>query len=151
MKFEFSFETLLDHRRKLEDAARREWTEAQAKVDKAKKELDELYGQIDSARERVATLEKTGGAQAGSLVSISEFISGQNVRIEKHRYMMRDLITDAEQKRDVMVEAAKETKTLQKLKEKKKAEYKAKQKKRELKEVDELIVTRFKSQEEKTG
>jgi flagellar FliJ protein len=151
MNFKFSFEVLLDHRRKIEDAARREWNEAQAKVDAAKAELDEFYSQVDLARERVNLLEKKGGTHGGALISISEFISGQNIRIERHRLAMRDLISDAEAKRDTMIEAAKETKTLQKLKEKRLAEFKLKAKKHELKEVDDLIVTRFKTSDSKAG
>ena len=151
MKFEFSFETLLDHRRQIEDAARREWNEAQEKVDEAQRTLDEYYSQLDQARARVGTIEKSGGPQAGALVSIAEFISGQNIRIERHRLSMRELVMDAEIKREAMIEAAKETKTLQKLKEKKLEEFKQKKKKRELKEVDDLIVTRFKPSEDKAG
>ncbi len=145
MKFKFAFRVLLEHRQKLEDAARREWAEAQAKVDAAKKQLDEYYSQIDEARARVNTLEREGGAHSGSLVSISEFISGQNVRIERHRFAMREIITDAEMKRDAMIEAAKERKTLEKLKEKQIEAFKLKAKKHELKEVDDLIITRFKT------
>jgi flagellar FliJ protein len=151
MKFKFSFEVLLEHRRKLEDVARREWGMAQEKVDLAKKELDEYYSQVDLARERVGTLSKTEGNHAGAFVSISEFITGQAIRIERHRLAMRELIEEAEIRRDALLEAAKETKTLIKLKEKRLVEFKLKAKKRELKEVDDLIVTRFKASEDKVG
>lgn len=151
MKFKFSFETLLTQRHQAEEAARRDWSEAQAKVDAAKQELNEFYDQLDAARDRAGSLEKTGGQQAGALVSISEFIYGQNVRIERLRLSMRELVADAEIKRETMVEAAKEKKTLQKLKEKQIEAFKLKMKKRELKEVDELIVTRFRTGQENVG
>ncbi len=152
MKFKFGFDVLLEERKRQQDAAQRVWADAQAKVDEAKAQLNEFYNQIDQSRARVNELERTGGAQAGGLVSISEFISGQNVRIDRHRLMMRELLSDAEAKRDVMIEAAKETKTLERLKEKRFEDFKLKVKKHELKEVDDMVIMRFKTpEEEKAG
>ena len=63
MKFEFAFQKLLDHKRSLEDIARREWLEAKAVYDKAAAELAEMYQQIDLARERVGEIGSRGGAR----------------------------------------------------------------------------------------
>lgn len=144
MKFEFPFEVLLDHKRKLEDAARREWVEAQRKVDEAAEKLKSFYDQIDESRKRAGSLEVQGGAQAPSLVAIDEFIKGQAYRIDNQRRIVRELMSIAEGLQEALLAAAQETKTLEKLKEKQFEQFKLKRKKMELKETDELVVSRHK-------
>lgn len=147
MKFEFSLESLLEHRRRLEEVAQRDWAEAQAKVDRAVARLNEYYDQVDQARHRSASLETQGGAQAGALISIDEFIAGQRYRIETQRQTIRELKVEAERLQEILIEAAKETKTLEKLKERQFEEFKLKRRKAETKAIDELVVTRFKRAE----
>lgn len=147
MRFEFSLESLLTHRRRLEELAQREYAEAQSKVDAAALKLNEYYDQVDEARHRSASLEVRGGAQAGALISIDEFIAGQKYRIEAQRKVIRDLKVEAERLQEILIEAAKETKTLEKLKERQLEEFKLKRRKAETKALDELIVTRFKRAE----
>ncbi|MES2965875.1 MAG: flagellar export protein FliJ [Bdellovibrionota bacterium] len=147
MKFEFSLESLLDHRRRVEEMAQRDWAEAQGKVDRAVAKLSEYYDQVDEARQRSASLESQGGAQAGALISNSEFIGGQKYRIEAQRQTIRGLKEEAERLQEILIEAAKETKTLEKLKERQMEEFKLKRRKLEAKEMDELVVTRFKRAE----
>ena len=148
MKFTFSFQKLLDHKRALEDVARRNWLEAKSSVDRADAELKAMYGQIDQARMRVGDLEREGGPRGPALAQIDEFINGQKIRIERHRLRMRELIAEAERLQEILIEAAKERKTLDKLRERRLEEYKVQRKKRELKQVDELVVTRFRRGEE---
>lgn len=148
MKFTFAFEKLLEHKRQLEQVARRNWLEAQAKVDESMRKLDEMYTQIDDGRKRISDLQIKGGAHLGSLVQISEFILGQKIRIERHRLDLRELLIEAERLQEIVVEAAREKKTLDKLKERRFEEYKRLRKKIELKQMDELVVTRFKIKEE---
>lgn len=147
-KFKFAFEKLLDHKRTLEDIARREFFEAQRLVDEANRELERMYAQIDESRARALKLETEGGEKATSLVQIDEFINLQKIRIERHRMKMRELIAEAERRQDLLVEAAKERKTLEKLRERRLEEHAHQAKLAELKEVDELVVTRFKRLEE---
>jgi flagellar FliJ protein len=144
VKFEFTFEKLLGHKRTLEDVARREWSEAKAKVDAAMKILEEMYQLIDSSRLRAGEISSEGGAQTVALSQIDTFISGQKIRIERHRATLRELLGELERRQELLVEAAKERKTLEKLKERRLEEYKLARKKRELKRMDELVVTRFK-------
>lgn len=143
MKFEFNFEKVLDHRRKLEDLARRNWLQARAQVDSARDRLQKLYDEIDRARERAGDLGRRGGAQAPALAQVDEFINGQNLRIERQREEVRELTAEMERLQEVLVEAAKEKKILEKLKERRWEEFKIRRRKHELKEIDELVVTRF--------
>ncbi|MEK7356032.1 MAG: flagellar export protein FliJ [Bdellovibrionota bacterium] len=147
MRFLFSLESLLDHRRRLEEVAQKEWAEAQGKVDAAVAQLGRYYDQVDEARTRSAAIETQGGAQTGALISIDEFIGGQKYRIEAQRAVIRELKTEAERLQEILIEAAKETKTLEKLKERQLADFNVKRRKAEAKANDELIVTRFKRAE----
>ena len=144
MKFTFAFEKLLDHKRKLEDVARRDYFEARGKVEDGMRKLTELFKQIDDARKRASGLEIKGGTSAPALGQIDEFISGQKLRIERHRADLRVLMAESERLQEVLIEAAKEKKTLDKLKERRLEEYKIRRKKSEMKEADEFVVTRFK-------
>lgn len=144
MSFVFSLEVLLEHKRRLQDEARRVWSEAQGKVDQATAELNGFYGQVDDTRKANQELEKSGGALAARLIANDSFIDGQKIRIERQRLKIRELKSAAETLHELMVEALRDTKTLEKLKEKQKEEYKKKLRVREMKENDEIVTLRHK-------
>lgn len=147
MRFKFPFDKLLAHKKTVEDAARRDWSEAQAAVDASNRELSEMYAQIDHSRARLGQLESNGGPLGPALAHIDEFIQGQKIRIERHRVRLRELMAEAERRHEIVVEIAKERKTLEKLRERRLDEFKVRQEREEQKQVDELVVTRFKRQE----
>jgi flagellar FliJ protein len=150
MKFEFAFDSLLNHKRTLEDVARRDWAAAQRRVDDATEELNRFYDQVEDARQRANRIEIEGGRRSPDLVMIDEFLIGQKVRIERQRAMIRDLMQEAERLQELLVQAAKERRTLEKLKEKRHEEYKKIRKKMEMKTVDDLVTMRFAKQSETT-
>jgi len=142
MKFRFSYQKLLDHRATLEDIARRDFYEAQNRVNMAERELREMYDQVSDARRRSAQLEQSEGNPASNLAMLNEFIVGQQVRIESQRKKIRQLMSEAESLHEKLVEAAKERKTLEKLKEKRFEEFRKMMQKKELKMIDEIVTTR---------
>ncbi len=142
MKFEFSFEKILNHRRGLEDIARRDWLVANGKLNQAMKELDALFAQIEDSRLRASKIERGGGPLAPQLAMTDQFINGQKIRVEKKRLEVRELMGEAERLHEILVEAAREKKVLEKLRERRFADYKLLRKKMELKAADELTVTR---------
>lgn len=145
MKFEFAFEKLLEHKKRLEDEARRVYNEAQSKVDSATREIKEMYESIDRSRSRAGELSEAGGAQAPQLGMIDAFIAGQGLRITRQREVIRALASEAERLLETVVAAAQERKTLETLREKRLEAFKKARKKKEVKEIDELVVTRFRS------
>ena len=147
MKFDFPYEKLLDHRRTLEELARKEFMIAKGKVDDAETELRKMYDDVAANRQRALDLAEKGGPQGGALVQIHEFIQGQKFRIQNQREKIQGLMMEMEEKKQALVEAAKETKTLEKLKERQLKEFKQAAKKRELKEIDEIVTTRFKRED----
>ncbi len=144
MSYTFSLEVLLEYKKRLENEARLLFVEAQTRVDAALAVLSESYDQVDRARQESSDLTRAGGALAPKLVANSDFISGQKFRIEAQRLTIRELKMTADELQEAMIEAAKETKTLEKLKERGFETYKKDRRKREMKETDELVTLRHK-------
>ena len=149
MKFRFRLEKVLAHRRRVEDEAKRVYFEAKIKTETALKELEGLYQQIDDARARGHELV-TGEAQTVSpryatpiLQHTDLFIGGQKIRIENQRKKIRDLKGEEERLQDLLAEAARERKAMEKLREKHREEFLAEQNRREREEADDLSVMRF--------
>lgn len=143
MKFKFAFEKLLNHKQTLEEIAQKKLAEAQRRLDEAKGELNNMYKAIDDVRARAFELERHGGSTQATGVSTDEFILGQKIRIEKQREVVRERMMDVEQRQEELIIAARERKTLEKLKEKKIEEFKIEQKRKELKEIDDIVTMRF--------
>jgi flagellar FliJ protein len=147
MRFRFPYEKLLAHKKTLEELARKEYLIARALVEDAERELKDMYDVVTNSRQRVSRLELEGGTQGPSLMQIHEFITGQKVRIERQREKIRALLAEAERKHGALIEAAREHKTLEKLKERRFEEFKQLLKKQDLKVIDEIVTTRFKKEE----
>jgi flagellar FliJ protein len=144
MKFSFPFERLLEIRKRSEDLARKDHALAAQAVAQANAALKEMYEAIDQSRLRAGRIEREGGPRAAELAQIDDFIRGQGVRIERHRGKIRELMARAESLQEALVEAARERKTLEKLRERRWNEHKDSAKKRELRRLDELTTTRYK-------
>ena len=146
MKYEFSLQVVLEHRKRSENEARRAFLEAQAKVDAAVAELNEFYEQVDQTRADSLALQRRGGTASPSLVANENFVTGQKFRIDAQRMKIRDLKIEAEVLQDALLEAAKEVKTLEKLKERQADEFKKKRRVHEAREIDEIVTLRHKNQ-----
>jgi flagellar FliJ protein len=144
LSYTFSLEVLLNYKKRLENEARVLFNEAQTKVEEAIAVLGEYYDQVDRTREESLNLTRAGGILAPKLISNSDFISGQKIRIEAQRLKIRELKTTADELHESMIEAAKETKTLEKLKERGLEAYKKDRRKSEMKKTDELVTLRHK-------
>ena len=90
MKFKFSYQQLLEYRKRLEELAQRDYLLSRKNVDDAETELESMYQQIDDSRKRAQSLESKGGKQAPSLVLIDDFINNHKIRIELQRKKRSD-------------------------------------------------------------
>jgi flagellar FliJ protein len=143
MAFRFGLNTVLKHRKRLEDVAQREFSEAQDAVDRCLNEIESMYRRIDEVRGEIAQLEKVGQPESlAEIQGMQNFIGGQKVRIERLRLQARELLQVAEEKHEALIAAAREKKILVKLKEKRFAEYKAWLQRVEAKELDDLTMVR---------
>jgi flagellar FliJ protein len=145
MAFRFRLEKVLVHRRRLEDEAKREFIIAQAATNKALSDLEALYVAIDVARSRGHEMQvgTSDHRMAPTLQNIDSFINGQKIRIERQRAVIRDLKSTEERMHELLVEASKEKKTLEKLREKHLEEYRAELARKEQAELDDLAIMRF--------
>lgn len=143
MKFKFSYQKLLAHKQTLEEIAQKNLAEAQRSLDSAKTELKALFQAVDDVRARAFEIERQGGQSQNSGAVADEFANGQKIRIGKQREVIRERDMIVEQRQEELILAARERKTLEKLKEKKIEEFKTEVKRKEQKEVDDMITMRF--------
>lgn len=143
MAFKFGLETVLKHRQRREELAQRELAEAQAAVDQCLKQIESMYERGDQVREEILDLQKHGDPSAVSqILEREEFLRGHRIRIEKLRLEARELLIVAEEKHELLIEAAREKKILEKLKEKKHLQYREWLKQLEVKQLDDITMTR---------
>lgn len=143
MKFKFSYQKLLAHKHTLEEIAQKNLAEAQRRLDTAKSELNALFKAVDEVRARAFEMERQGGQSQSSGAIADEFANGQKIRIAKQREVIRERNMDVEQRQEELILAARERKTLEKLREKKLEEFKIENKRKEQKDTDDMITMRF--------
>lgn len=143
MKFRYTYEKLLSHKQTLEEIAQKNLADAQRRLDSAKAELSALFKAVDDVRARAFEMERQGGQSQNSGAIADEFANGQKIRIAKQRDVIREMNMDVEQRQEELILAARERKTLEKLREKKLEEFKTEQKRKEQKDVDDMITMRF--------
>ncbi|MCB0365222.1 MAG: flagellar export protein FliJ [Bdellovibrionaceae bacterium] len=144
MSYKFPFETLLKHRKRIEEAAQRDYFQAKLAVDESLDKINGMYKSLDQTRTEIQQLQKGGNQAIASINQREEYINGLRVRIEQERQVARQLMMVAEEKLHILMEAAKEHKSLDKLKEKRSQEHRQAKKKKEIKEVDEMVTMRHK-------
>lgn len=144
MAFRFGLESVLKHRKRLEEIAQREYAEAQARVNEALAHLEAMYTRMDEVRAEIAAAEKRGdGESLWQVRTMQEFLTGHKIRIEKARVEARELLAAAEQKQDALISAAQDRKVLVKLKEKRLSEYREWLKRIEAKVQDDQTMIRL--------
>lgn len=143
MGFKFSLDAVLKHRKRLEEVAQREFAEAQAAVDECLKKIEAMYKRSDEVRGEIHGAQTSGAASSVENIREMEmFLAGQKIRIETLRQHARALLQVAEQKQEALILAARDKKTLEKMKEKRKADYEAWIRQIEAKELDDMTTVR---------
>ena len=143
MAFRFNLETVLQQRGRAEEAAQREYAEAQAAVNEVLQLIESMYRRADEAREEILAAQKKGTAAALEEVrALEEFLIAQRRRIEYARLQARELMAVAEEKQEALIHAAREKKVLVKLKEKRQREYREWLARMEAKELDDMTTIR---------
>ncbi|MCB0390663.1 MAG: flagellar export protein FliJ [Bdellovibrionales bacterium] len=144
MKFKFNLEALLKHRSYLEEIARKEYFVAKQAADDSLFKINSMWKEIDNVRNKMMVEQSGGGHKSELLATMDEFINGHKVRLDREKQNLRELMLIADEKREILVEAAKEHKILIKLKEKMKERHKQVLKKKEVKAIDDIVTTRHK-------
>lgn len=153
MKFRFRLQKVLEHRKRLEDEAKRKYFEAVAQTQAAKDKLESMYKAIDDSRSRAHQMQTAGGGHEviSSLQNIDLFIRGQHIRIDQQRKVVRECKQVEETEQDHLITAAKDRQALEKLREKKLQEFKEEIERKEALEVDDLNIIRGVGQKRAEG
>jgi flagellar protein FliJ len=143
MAFKFNLESVLKHRKRLEELAQREYAEAQANVDECLRKIEGMYKRLDEVRIEIQQAQSNGTAhKVQEIREMEQFIGGQKIRIEALRQAARILLQIAEEKQEALIAAARDKKMLVKLREKKKVEYQEWLRGIETKEMDDMTSVR---------
>jgi len=149
MKFKFPLQKVLDHRKIKEDLAQKEFQEAVMALNELNAKLAEMEKAVHQAHLQLGTLQEQGGAQGPALSQVDEFIINQKLLIQRQKVKIQQQQKVVEDKRDLLRQAAVETKIISRFKEKKFAEYEEIQEKEEQKDMDEQSLLRFKTADRK--
>lgn len=144
-KFRFQMEAVIKVRKIAEDLAQRDFQLGQSHLLEQIELLNQMLGKKTEAYQTRHDYEKQGGNKAPHLIQVQDFLSGQDIRIEGQRKKIQYIETQVEQLREILREKAIDLKIIERLKEKKLEDFKLEQKKREVKDFDDVTMTRFAS------
>lgn len=143
MSFRFGLETVLKHRKRLEDVAQKDYAEARQAVEDCLKAIEAIYLRMDEVREEIFKAQQVGTREKlQEIMEMETFLQGAKIRVETLRLHARQLLIVAEEKQEALVFAAKEKKVLVTLKEKRLSEYQNWLKEIEMKNTDEQNMMR---------
>jgi flagellar FliJ protein len=145
VKFVFNYQKLLEHYRRLEEIAQRDYTDSLNILENEKSIYQGMWDLHDDAiRQSFELRQLPLGTPVEKLTQIQNFTEGQKIKIMRQREVVINHTTIVEQKQEILLAALKEKKTIEKLKENQLLEFKRNEAKRERKANDELVVMRFK-------
>ena len=136
--FRFSMQNILNMKEKLEDQAKNEYAQANARLLREQEKLEKIVARREEAREKLKLV-------LCETLSVDEIRTRENaVEVLKFYAMQQQLAVmrcgkEVEVAREKLSEAMKERKIFEKLRERAFEEFVFEEKKREQKEVDELM------------
>lgn len=136
--FRFSMQNILDMKEKLEDQAKNEYAQANARLLREQEKLEKIVARREEAREKLKLV-------LCETLSVDEIRTRENaVEVLKFCAMQQQLVVircekEVEVAREKLSEAMKERKIFEKLREKAFEEFVFEENRKEQKEVDELM------------
>ncbi len=143
MSFQFRLEKVLQHRKTLEDLAKKNYLEAKTVLDEAEALLESFHQSIRQAQSERHKLVVSGQNPGERLSQISDYIKGTELKIERQKSMILKQLAIVEKQHRALQEAAIEYKMVEKLKERQLFNYRELEKKLEQKEQTEISNSRF--------
>ncbi len=143
MKFKFSLQKVLEHRKTLEDIAQRDLQQALVNYRNELTSLENMKKRRHDALHsgfRIST--KDAKNISPRLQQTHEYLLGQDMRIEIQSAKVQQLSEEVEKVREILRQRAISFKIIEKLKEKKFRDFIAEQNLKEQKELDEISVIR---------
>ena len=142
MKFKFHLEKVLNHKKILEDQAKKDFGEISRRLREQEKYLENLELDLKTAYQNKYHIQTMGGSIASYLEFFHHYYGAQKKLIENQKAIIAGLQKILEEKRQFLVQAAREHKTFNLLKEKKIIEFKKEVKRREQKRIDDINIMR---------
>lgn len=140
-KFYFSLERVLNYKRQVEDSLRSEHGQAVRMVQDKQTQIDMLEHEFQDARKLVeSTKEKE--VSVTELKGYEGYIGGLLSHIAAEKEELMNLQEQEAQKRELVIEAKKETASIQNLKDKKSGEYRSMVAKMNEIEIEEFVSNR---------
>ena len=140
-KFFFALDTVLNYKEQVLDGLKAEHARILAKVRECEQAIERL-----EEEHRVCTRElrehKMEGMTIREIHGYENYLEALNIKIRIKQEQLKKLMEQEEAKRNEVVEAKKETSSIDKLKEKKKAEYDKAVQKEEEKFIEEFVATK---------
>ena len=139
-KFRFSLETVLDYKQQVLDALRTEHGAILAQVRAQEDVVDGLEGEHQEVDSEFSQ-RKLEGITIVDALSYEQYLRALERQIQTERRKLEVLRHKEEQKRAQVVEARKETATLEKLREHKLDDYRKAEQKEEEQRIEEFVST----------
>ncbi len=136
-KFFFSLNTVLSYKEQVLESLRQEHVQSLLKVRACEDEIEKLEQQHRACVEEFEA-KKRAGIPIVKMKVYENHLEGLGVRILEKQMQLEKLKEDELRKRNKMIEAKKESTTIQKLKEKKQQEYQKQEQK-----AQEILVEEF--------
>lgn len=140
-KFFFSLDTVLGYKEQVLDGLKAEHARILAKVRECEREIEELEG---LHRECTVQFRKNqfNGIKINEIHTYENYLEALGLKIRKKKEQLEQLKRKEEAKRNEVVEAKKETSSIDKLKEKKRAEYDKELQKEQEQLIEEFVTTK---------
>ena len=139
-KFRFSLETVLDYKNQALDALRAEHGAILAQVRAQEQLIEDLETEHRQADDDF-TQRKLEGINVLDALSFEQYLRALERKLQVEYYKLEELRRREERKRDQVVEARKETATIEKLKEHKLEDYRKAEQKDEEQRIEEFVST----------
>lgn len=142
MKFKFALEKVLKHKKILEDQAKKDFSEISKRLRDQEQYLENLEQDLKTAYDNKYQIQKMGGNISAYLEFFHNYYGAQKKLIENQKKIIQGMTKILEEKREFLVQAARDHKTFVMLREKKKQEFRKELLKREQKRLDDMNIMR---------
>jgi flagellar protein FliJ len=138
--FRFRLATLLRLRENVRDDCRAQLAAAQRAQDIIYARIAELSGEIDQLRQRVGIVSRPGTVDVDQLLEASRYEMTLKAQRQSADEQRRAVEAEVERRRQALVEADREVKTLEKLREQQTTRHQLEQHRRETKQLDATAI-----------
>lgn len=143
MKFKFSLDKVLNHRRIQVDIAKKNFISSQNKYLEAIYSRDQMIIEKENSIKSRSELVNQKTNWQLNVHQINQYLIGQDLRIERQNESLKILEKEVESYREILLKAQREAKIIDKLKENKKNEFIKNYYENENKELDEIATLRY--------